>query len=69
MKPKTPKTTKTTKVTAADPRHPKHVDWLKILQLAAAIGPVVVAVASPENANLANQLGGIVIKATTAAEE
>lgn len=62
MKPKTPETTK---VTAADPRHPRHVDWLKILQAAAAIGPVVVAIVSPENAAMANQLGQVATSVLT----
>ena len=62
---KTPKAPQTVSVPAADPRHPRHFDWLAILQAAAAIGPVVVAIVSPENASMANQLGQVATSVLT----
>ena len=62
---KAPKAPQTAVVSAADPRHPKHFDWLKILQAASAIGPVVVAIVSPENAAMANQLGQVATSVLT----
>ena len=50
-------------VPVSDPAHPSHRSWLEILltslRLAAQIGPAVVAVVDPGDANLANKLGAI----------
>lgn len=50
-------------VPVSDPAHPSHPSWLEALllltRMAASIGPVVVAVADPDDAKLATDLGKI----------
>lgn len=52
-----------TAVPVSDPAHPSHSSWLEILlaitKAATAIGPVVVGIVSPGNADLANKLGAV----------
>lgn len=60
-------------VSVSDPAHPSHRDWLsillKVLTAATAIGPAVVAVVDPKDAELANKLGGIAgVVITTASD-
>lgn len=62
------KAPETKTVPVSDPLHPSHPSWLEILLIslkaATAIGPAVVTIISPENADLANKLGAV----ATAAE-
>jgi hypothetical protein len=52
-----------TLVPVSNPAHPSHVDWLaiirKALEAAITIGPAVVTIVDPKDAQLAQQLGNV----------
>lgn len=53
----------TVTVPVSDPAHPSHTSWLEIimtaLRAATIIGPAVVTIVSPANAQIAQSLGSL----------